>query len=564
MRLNLTLKRTQIQCRSTTMRTTSYIIGLCFVASCFGCHWFTGLPGRRKKRDANNQQAISETSTLRSYMAACLAQNAVAPGIDFNSLVDYSILCTFWYLNTDQWVCSQSEDTAQCWKEKIAQYIDATSVLFQPLQDCISQFATDVGNGGPRVTTNRPVRPYASCIQNDRSLVGSSISIDYDQVATFVEEHTVYGYACEGCGCQTSQTTPPGGRNAWAFRFAALTRTDAPLRSVIQNCNDRFFPPDSFWSPWSTWSGCGARCGSGRFESRTRTCRLGSNPSRTTSNQACPGSSFDSRPCSATLCYSWTTWRPWGDCSVVTSCSSGFQSRTRRCSSGDSPPLYDNSRCLGSSSERRTCTTSCNPTWGDWGTWGACSGSCPSKTQQRRRQCLGGSFPFQCIGSATQSRPCSVGCGFSWGDWEPWGACSVNCQQTRRRVCSRTTCVDSQRRSCRSGSCIRWSVWTSWGSCSSSCSVGTRTRSRQCTLVVNQGSLDTSLCSRFLGGDAVMIGACTGTRCPTPRWGEWSRYSSCRVSRCGSAGTRTRSRVCRVGNAQVGASPGLIPTQLLT
>ncbi|XP_078491364.1 uncharacterized protein LOC144747497 [Ciona intestinalis] len=371
--LNLTLKRTQIQCRSTTMRTTSFIVGLCLVASCFGCHWFTGLPGGRKKRNANKQQAISETSTLRSYMAACLAQNAVASGIDFNSLVDYSILYSFWYLNTDQWVCSQSEDTAQCWKEKIAQYIDATSVLFQPLQDCISQFATDVGNGGPltygsgkrrkKRQVSAPVRPYASCIQNDRSLVGSSISIDYDQVATFVEEHTVYGYACEGCGCQTSQTTPPGGRNAWAFRFAALTRTDAPLRSVIQNCNDRFFPPDSFWSPWSTWSGCGVTCGSIRFESRTRACRLGSNPSRTTSTQACPGSSFDSRPCSATSCYSWTTWWSWGDCSVVTSCSSGVQSRIRSCSSGDSPPLYDNSRCQGTSSERRTCTTSCNPTW---------------------------------------------------------------------------------------------------------------------------------------------------------------------------------------------------------
>uniref|UniRef100_H2ZQ25 Uncharacterized protein n=1 Tax=Ciona savignyi TaxID=51511 RepID=H2ZQ25_CIOSA len=46
-------------------------------------------------------------------MATCLSQKISSSGFDFNSLVDYGILCSFWYLNTDGWLCSNSADTAQ-------------------------------------------------------------------------------------------------------------------------------------------------------------------------------------------------------------------------------------------------------------------------------------------------------------------------------------------------------------------------------------------------------------------------------------------------------------------
>ena len=87
--------------------------------------------------------------------------------------------------------------------------------------------------------------------------------------------------------------------------------------------------------------------------------------------------------------------------------------------------------------------------WGQWGPWPDC---CPENgTQIRTRKCddpkpAGGGWYCSKDGSkGTEERECPEDtrqCGFmaSWGQWTPFGQCSVTCgpggQQTRTRECS--------------------------------------------------------------------------------------------------------------------------------
>ena len=104
--------------------------------------------------------------------------------------------------------------------------------------------------------------------------------------------------------------------------------------------------------------------------------------------------------------------------------------------------------------------------------------------------------------------------------WKSWTVCSATCGrgvQTRRRFCIGEGCQEPQveTRSCILRPCpiTLYSPWSEYGACSASCGGGLKIRKRSCALP--------NLCTERMQETA----RCRTGRCPTIRYGQWSRCS---------------------------------------
>ncbi|XP_053387774.1 fibrinogen C domain-containing protein 1-like isoform X2 [Mercenaria mercenaria] len=108
----------------------------------------------------------------------------------------------------------------------------------------------------------------------------------------------------------------------------------------------------------------------------------------------------------------------------------------------------------------------------------------------------------------------------SWGSWQMWGNCSVECGggfRTRSRTCSKPTpspfgrfcqgnSIDIE--SCESKNCDgSWDSWQMWSNCSADCGAGFRTRSRTCTNPTK------SPFGRYCPGHSIDIESCVNETC---------------------------------------------------
>ncbi|XP_055962583.1 hemicentin-1 [Sorex fumeus] len=298
--------------------------------------------------------------------------------------------------------------------------------------------------------------------------------------------------------------------------------------SETRPCQPRPCPVAGGWSAWSPWGECTQSCGRGN-QTRVRTC---SNPPAQHGGRLCEGSAVEVIMCNIRPCPvhgGWSPWQPWGTCSQT--CGKGAQTRTRACSSP--PPSAGGSYCDGAGLQTQSCNERHCPvhgSWTSWGPWGACSVSCGGGARQRTRDCSdpapqhGGST---CAGSDAQSDfcgtdPCPVP--GHWGPWSSWGLCSRTCgggQARRYRACDSprpalggAACPgpDAQTRRCGDDACPvhgGWAGWQGWSRCSATCGgSGERTRRRLCD------SPAPSRGGRPCAGDATQISRCGAQPCP--------------------------------------------------
>ena len=312
------------------------------------------------------------------------------------------------------------------------------------------------------------------------------------------------------------------------------------------------------WTPWGSWTPCSRTCGQGMQKS-IRTC---TNPTPEEGGLYCKGTSIRFRFCvhnpACPVQYSvWSSWSNWGQCSKT--CSGGTKSRTRFCRHLGKP------QCAGKAVETKNCNSQRCPVhgnWSAWSNWSSCSTTCSRGVKVRQRQCdnpspLHGGHP--CQGRPSELKDCFVEhCPVrgNWGSWTKWSACSVTCatgQQHRRRVCNNTllsqngkTCQGKQY---ESRQCLRlpcppqnwWSNWSHWSKCSKSCDVGEEKRTRQCLGMKPKNCIGVSIETKKCN-----LGACS----VNGQWSHWQAWSSCSVS-C-NVGEQLRRRSCNNPSPEFG------------
>uniref|UniRef100_A0A3Q3F4P0 SCO-spondin n=1 Tax=Labrus bergylta TaxID=56723 RepID=A0A3Q3F4P0_9LABR len=133
---------------------------------------------------------------------------------------------------------------------------------------------------------------------------------------------------------------------------------------------------DGHWSTWTPWGQCSVSCGAG-LQSRYRFC---SSPQRSGSGLPCVGAHREDQVCVNTPCDrdgGWSQWSNWTDCTK--SCGGGVKSRRREC---DSPsPEGEGNYCEGLGTEVIACNTAhcpvapCSQVPGT--VFSSCGPSCP-------------------------------------------------------------------------------------------------------------------------------------------------------------------------------------------
>uniref|UniRef100_A0A914WFD1 Uncharacterized protein n=1 Tax=Plectus sambesii TaxID=2011161 RepID=A0A914WFD1_9BILA len=326
------------------------------------------------------------------------------------------------------------------------------------------------------------------------------------------------------------------------------------------------------WTAWTKWGECNAECGGGeRF--RTRKCE--SDPQFCVGDKKnhpsclCEGVNSETEPCGTHQCPNWSSWGQWGNCSEK--CGGGAKERKRTCVTDPTfctNPANSNTFscvCPGLDHSNDQCNTQECPNFGKWSPWDKCSAPCGGGKRVRTRVCQGDGVvcqtdsadpACQCEGPKSEEEPCGQQSCAAWGEWGPYGACSVTCgkgQKIRERFCKNdaTYCVGPKQQDatckcegsgkesqdCDAGECYSWAAWQEWGSCSRVCGGGSRNRARQCPKAGACPGLgkETEFCNQM----------------PCPDWGSWGEWSSCSVS-CGG-GKRVRNRACPI---EGGCSPG--------
>jgi len=325
-----------------------------------------------------------------------------------------------------------------------------------------------------------------------------------------------------------------------------------------KTCDNGLCPVHCEVSDWSQWSDCSLTCTSENtvgIAKRTRKVVQTNNAL----GDACEGDLEQTIGCSRTPCpvdCKLSEWTAWSQCS--TSCGPGISERARAVSM---PAQYGGRDCHEEAYQKKYCTSDICPIdcqWADWQDWLSCSITCANGTSSRMRlvktpMLHGGR---ECAGGSQQSRVCNaafcpIHC--QWDDWTVWSQCSTTCgdgSESRGReikvkpLYGGNACNGSSSdvRTCDQVGCpvqCKWSDWSTYGSCTSSCGSGQHSRTREKSVVAQNGGADCT-------GDDKETDACPDLPpCPVDcEWDDWSEWEACSIT-CGK-GVMRRSRIRKV------------------
>ncbi|XP_002126533.2 uncharacterized protein LOC100177026 [Ciona intestinalis] len=231
-----------------------------------GCHHSQGVAGRHKRALSPPGPAmrIADTITLRDFFTNCMQRRAGSIFPSFQTILDYVVLDTNWYKNSDNITCSltSDSDTAACWIARLGSLIIPQSPLYTASRACISDFVTFTAEGGSGLGTGfagegsvgrfkrqavldpdvGDTDDYINCFENKLHLPDDRNPISVPILVRFIRNHTVCKLGANIEDCKLNQTTRALVPRNFAYRLEGLTRLDSPLRYPIIYCNNDIFP----------------------------------------------------------------------------------------------------------------------------------------------------------------------------------------------------------------------------------------------------------------------------------------------------------------------------------
>nr|CAB3245030.1 fibrillin-1-like [Phallusia mammillata] len=499
----------------------------------YGCHDYRhGRPvdsaPRRTKRQIGlfgdpAKREAQATLKLRKYFTVCMD---VGPIWEWSSVLDYTILDTFWYKNSAESNCSKetNKDSADCWKNRLISLLDADSSLLDVAKTCIDEYSQSTSNRRYRRQADEPdqlvnefcrppstepfrpnspkVKSYTLCGKTEGDFPSYRPSLDFPTILEFVGDHTTCGSDLVDCDASNQETISTGDPDApaWPYRFEAITRNDSPFKPIIRTCNAQIYPLST--GAWSMWTDCSLSCGGGT-RTRTRQCN---------GVAKCQGNEQES--CNEDLCencrISFTTRNPCGagtlsqqQCTSQGCCfSDGFCYESTKPLSFD-PPAF-----------QATASSSALQFGGEDGFPGTRLSRECSLSRACNRQVSGPDrLSCQKAGCCWIANRCA---GYSWkisslrSDCAPGFSGPPSCRDVNE--CASNPCsppmickdlINSYSCSCPPGTIpplcytgLTWSQWTLWGSCLRTCGRSLRTRTRVCYAGGCPGlSMESSTCS---------------------------------------------------------------------
>uniref|UniRef100_A0A8K9UVC9 SCO-spondin n=1 Tax=Oncorhynchus mykiss TaxID=8022 RepID=A0A8K9UVC9_ONCMY len=317
---------------------------------------------------------------------------------------------------------------------------------------------------------------------------------------------------------------------------------------------------DGQWSSWTPWGQCSVRCGPG-LQSRYRFC---SSPQQSGSGLPCIGPDHQDQLCMTAPCDrngGWGEWSNWTDCTK--SCGGGVQSRHRDC---DSPsPEGEGDYCEGLGTEVISCNTDhcpvapCSQVPGT--VFSSCGPSCPRSCDDLSHcdwLCEAGCYCTEGKVLSSDGRSCV--------EREECPCLDLNTglrlypgeSTTAPDGCNNCTC-EGGRLNCTSDPCPvsgGWCEWSGWISCSKTCGAEWVSRYRSCGCPEPKaGGAPCQGEQEVHGGVGAQI---QRQPCPVvtfcPVHGSWSLWSG--WSECdGCEGVSVRTRECNSPPARFGGLP---------
>jgi hypothetical protein len=323
-----------------------------------------------------------------------------------------------------------------------------------------------------------------------------------------------------------------------------------------KKCNSKECGGGCTTSSFSGWSKCSKLCGGG-MQYRKRSINTGS----FAGNGKCKHD-VESKVCNLKPCPVNCQLSPWSVFSTCTKkCGSGEKTQTRAILVR---PKFGGEKCAPSemantvSCNTHMCAVDCKLS--AWGEWGTCSKKCGKGTQSRTRNVVtapkngGQKCAHRTRHQNCNTEPCAVDCKLS--PWSVWGECSVSCGRHGRNMRGRSVVAHSKYggkackgqavhdgKDCDMGPCpihCKTSVWSPFSSCSTTCGMGTKSRSRKVVTHAKHGG--------FICPDLKQTRQCLGNDifCPVDcDVGAWAGWSPCPRS-CGNWQKITNRRTVRL------------------
>ncbi|XP_076804722.1 cubilin-like [Clavelina lepadiformis] len=193
------------------------------------------------------------TREMRPYFIKCLAKEARNTYKSWKSIVDFVVLETRWFAETEDVTCAKAANlnNKKCWRSAVRKMLRPNSALIPHLLHCMKHrkfnATTEKGKkhddeSHDQTCLSEISGKYEDCFTKSLNENGNIFkTFHLESVLGFLQSH----WACEirpvtdNCFPKSNATCHT---QSWLRRMATLTKPTSPFKTILNKCNAEVFP----------------------------------------------------------------------------------------------------------------------------------------------------------------------------------------------------------------------------------------------------------------------------------------------------------------------------------